>query len=57
MLGLIPEAIRLIEIISVIIVLIWLSVLVGALLARQVFRFGFDRSWGPDGKDINIDGF
>jgi len=57
MLGLSAETVRLIEIIAVVLMIPWLSIIIAALLSRQIFRFGLDNNWGDGGQDIKINGF
>jgi len=55
--GLNQETVNLIVVVVVVHVVPFLGMSISALLIRQLGRFGFSHSWGPDGKDIQINDF
>jgi len=55
--GLNQETVNLIVVIAVVHVVPFLGMSISALLVRQLGRFGFSHSWGPDAKDIELNDF
>jgi len=57
MLGLNQETVNFIVNVAVVHMIIFLGMGISAMLVRQLSRFGFSHSWGPDGKDIKLNDF
>jgi len=55
--GLNQETVNLIVVIAVVHMVPFLGLSISALLVRQLKRFGFGHSWGPDARDIQINDF